>query len=460
MTHSRPSSNSLRLALGLLLLHCLFLTDQRATAETLQLTTFQVDVTPPAGERVGIGFIPRYKILEHPTLAKGIILQQDDTTCVLCAIDYCGLCNDSYDLLRRTLAQAAGTSTDYVALQSLHQHTAPVLDSTAARLLYENEPQHLARIIDFEQQLARKLASAVQQSLNNTQTITHIATSRARVERVASSRRLQQPDGSIRTRLSSTTDPQLRAAPEGHIDPELRTVGFFKQNEPVAHLHYYATHPQSFYGNGRISWDVPGIAREKLQQQTGVFQVYLTACGGNIAMGKYNDGTPEARTQLSNRLYSALQNSVKSLKKQPVQKLSWQTADLRFPGRSQPAFSDEVNQKILQNQQATFSQKIKAAMILAWNARDASQPVQASCLSIGPVRMIQLPGETFVEYQLFAQNKNPDLFVAVAAYSECGMWYIGPDQIYQDRGGYEQTWSFGGPIETQLKQLLTRFLKE
>ncbi|MEQ9069914.1 MAG: hypothetical protein RLO18_24490 [Gimesia chilikensis] len=459
MTHSQSSSNSLRLAFELLILSCLILTPQRATAETLQLATFQVDVTPPAGERVGIGFIPRYEILEHPTLAKGIILQQNETTCVLCAIDYCGLCNDSYDLLRRTLAQAAGTSPDRVALQSLHQHTAPVLDSSAARLLYQNDPRTLARIINFEQQIARKLADAVQKSLKNKQSITHIATSRAQVERVASSRRLLQPDGSIRTRLSSTTDPQLRAAPEGHIDPWLRTVGFFSKNKPVAHLHYYATHPQSFYGEGRITWDVPGIAREKMQQQTGVFQVYLTACGGNIAMGKYNDGTPEARTELSERLYSAIQDSVKSLKKQPASKLSWQTAELQLPGTSQAAFSSEVNQKILNNEKATFSHRIKAAMILAWNAREVRRPVQASCLSIGPVRMIQLPGETFVEYQLFAQNKNPDLFVVVAAYSECGMWYIGPDQIYKDRGGYEQTWSFGGPVELELKQIIASFLK-
>ncbi|QGQ22028.1 hypothetical protein F1728_04675 [Gimesia benthica] len=78
-------------------------------------------------------------------------------------------------------------------------------------------------------------------------------------------------------------------------------------------------------------------------------------------------------------------------------------------------------------------------MILAWNARDASRPVKASCLSIGPVRMIQLPGETLVEYQLFVQNKTPDHFVVVAAYSECGMWYIRFDQISKGRGGYEQT---------------------
>ena len=69
------------------------------------------------------------------------------------------------------------------------------------------------------------------------------------------------PDDSIVARMSSTRDPVLRELPEGRIDPKLRTVAFLDGDQPLAYLHFYAMHPQSFYGDGRVTYDVPGIAR-------------------------------------------------------------------------------------------------------------------------------------------------------------------------------------------------------
>ncbi len=47
-----------------------------------------------------------------------------------------------------------------------------------------------------------------------------------------------------------------------------------------------------------------------------------------------------------------------------------------------------------------------------------------------------MPGELFVEYQLFAQRLGPDLFVAMAAYGDYGPGYIGTRVAYP-QGGYE-----------------------
>jgi hypothetical protein len=65
----------------------------------------------------------------------------------------------------------------------------------------------------------------------------------------------------------------------------------------------------------------------------------------------------------------------------------------------------------------------------------------------------------FVEYQLFAQRAAPaGRFVAVAAYGDCAMWYVGDNQAYTDRGGYEQTWSFIEPSEEILKVTIEKVL--
>jgi hypothetical protein len=59
-----------------------------------------------------------------------------------------------------------------------------------------------------------------------------------------------------------------------------------------------------------------------------------------------------------------------------------------------------------------------------------------ACLKLGRARILHMPGELFVEYQLAAKAARPDLFVAMAAYGDYGPWYIGTAVAYE-QGGYE-----------------------
>jgi hypothetical protein len=52
------------------------------------------------------------------------------------------------------------------------------------------------------------------------------------------------------------------------------------------------------------------------------------------------------------------------------------------------------------------------------------------------VRVLHLPGELFIEYQLAAQKMRPNEFVCVAAYGDYSPWYIGLKESY-GQGGYE-----------------------
>src|SRR5262245_14594250 len=108
----------------------------------VQLATFVADITPPLGEVLccGLGNDPlerdvRARLIEHPILAKGIVLKDAGGTYVLCAFDWGGICNDAHDGARQKLAAAAGTTPARVAAQSLHQHTSPGADTAAQRIL-------------------------------------------------------------------------------------------------------------------------------------------------------------------------------------------------------------------------------------------------------------------------------------------------------------------------------------
>ncbi len=80
-----------------------------------RVATFCCDVTPPPGGHPLIWVTP-VKTIEDPLLAKGIVLDDDGRRYVLCAVDWCGLCNSSYDLFRQKIARSAGTDVARVAV--------------------------------------------------------------------------------------------------------------------------------------------------------------------------------------------------------------------------------------------------------------------------------------------------------------------------------------------------------
>ena len=430
------------------------------TSTGLAVIPFRVEITPPIGVPIGMGFVDYAKTIEHPLLAKGVVLRDRRGTYVLCTLDLMEIHNQTYDVLRQTIARAAGTSERRVALHVLHQHTAPALDETAQKLQLAADDPRLVASVKYTRTIGTKIAAAISEGRGNWLTIREVGTSQAKVDRVASNRRLRQSDGSIVSRSSSTTDAKLHAAPEGLIDPLLKTVSFFdKKGKAVVQIHYYATHPQSFYRDGRISYDVPGIAREKLQADSGVFQIYFTGCGGDVAMGKYNDGTLAARTALTKRLHAAMVASVADIKRQSVGDITWREEMVDLSLRSNPEFLAEENQTILADPKSSFRQKLKAGFNLAWVQRvKRGELVQLSSLTMGDICLVHLCGEPFVQYQLAAQKMAPAKFVCVAGYGDCAMSYIGGDAMLRDVGGYEQTYAFGGACEQTLLKAIARLL--
>jgi hypothetical protein len=84
----------------------------------------------------------------------------------------------------------------------------------------------------------------------------------------------------------------------------------------------------------------------------------------------------------------------------------------------------------------------------------AGHAIDITCLSVGSARMLHLPGELFVEYQLAAKAMRPDLHVMMAAYGNYGPGYIGTDAAYPE-GGYET-----GPTSSNVAPGVEKVLTE
>jgi hypothetical protein len=436
--------------------------DSKSPAPPLRLAVFDIDATPPVGSMMA--YDPVTNRWDMGLRARGIVLLGAGEPIVLCAIDWIGIANEAHDAFRGGLALAAGTSPGRVAVHTLHQHDAPDCDFSAEQLLLTAGAAPRQFDSHFQRAALADLQAAVRTALPRARSITHLGLGVAPVEKVASNRRIMGPDGKVRAvRYTSCQDADLRAAPEGTIDPQVSLVSFWNGEEPIAVLSYYATHPQSYYRTGIPNPDFPGVARFLRQLAVpAALHVHFNGAGGNIGAGKYNDGSPENRQILAERLAEGMRHAWESTQRTPLspEMVGWGVEAVTLP----PAADLDAHQ--LEGQLSKGDPRffvIGGPSRLAWLRRcQSGHRIDVSCLRLGSARILHLPGELFVEYQLAAKARRPDLFVAVAAYGDYGPWYIGTAVAYE-QGGYETSppaSNVGPGAERELLGVIDKLLRD
>src|SRR5580765_1852632 len=376
--------------LGLLINHCAPAAETpgptNSTGTSLRIATFDVDATPPVGSMMA--YDPVTNRWDLGLRARGIVLLGAGEPIVLCAVDWIGIANEGHDAFREALAGAAGTSFRRVTVHALHQHDAPDCDFSAERILKEAGLDARQYEGSFQRQVISNLQTAVRASLLRAQPVTQIGLGEARVEKVASNRRILGPDGKVRdTRWTATTDPKVRAEPEGVIDPVVSLVSFWNGERPIAVLSYYATHPQSYYRTGIPNPDFPGIARFTRQLAVpGALHVHFNGAGGNIGAGKYNDGSPENRRVLADRLADGMRRAWETTRREPLtaKMVGWATKPVALP------VAKDLDEAQFQAQIKARDPRFAAtggASRLAWLRRcQAGHRIEVACLRLGRAR--------------------------------------------------------------------------
>lgn len=424
----------------------LFMAIDHSAYAASRVAAFRADATPALGEP-NIWVTPVTKV-DDPLWAKGVVLEDAGTRYVLCSIDWCGIGGSVHRLFRQKVAKAAGTDVARVAIHAVHQHAAPYIDGDAYTVL-GGLPHPPLRMSDaYLERLTDNLAKAVREAAGRLEPFDRVGMGEARVDRVASARRILV-DGKIVIRFSgSGKDPQLAALPEGDIDGAVRTITLARGRRPLVRLHYYATHPQTFCCDGRVSGDFVNQSREALENKEKVPQIYFTGAAGDVTVGKYNDGSVAARDGLAQRLQAGLEASIQSTIYQAAGPIRWKTAAVRLPAKPAPELSpsgDGVAQ-------------YRAALGIAFARRQ--EPLEAQLLEIGPAAVLHLPGEPMLEFQKYARGVRPRSFVAVAGYGDITPGYLCTDEAHA-QGGYEPGAAYGGVgTESALKKVIQQLLRQ
>ena len=158
------------------------------------LATFKVDATPPLGHPLCGGWIKPVVGVDDPLWLRGVVLLGGDRPIVLAALDWTGVMDESHRLWTEALADAAHTTPDRVALHCVHQHNAPFIDREGNALLRKAGADPLLYDEAFVDDLIKRSAAAVRESLTPAQPVTHIRVGRGRGQGGRLNRRVLGPE--------------------------------------------------------------------------------------------------------------------------------------------------------------------------------------------------------------------------------------------------------------------------
>jgi len=165
------------------------------------------------------------------------------------------------------------------------------------------------------------------------------------------------------------------------------------------------------------------------------------------------------RPILTQRMADAMERAWQSVKKTRIKAsdLEWRVRRVRLPIGKHLVEKDLLS--LLDDPSTEAKKRLGAASRLAWLQRhNSGHETEISCLHLGDASVLHLPGELFIEYQIAAQDLQPQRMVCMAAYGDYGPGYIGTEIAYT-QGGYE-TGPDASLVAPQVEGVLMEALKE
>jgi hypothetical protein len=204
-----------------------------------------------------------------------------------------------------------------------------------------------------------------------------------------------------------------------------------------------------------------GLARVRRQKDDpSIVQIYASGCSGNVTAGKYNDGAPANRPVLAERIYQAMVSAWTATQRYPVERSEFRSVPLRLEPRNSPGFTLEDLRRRLAPESKPFDQCL-AALGLSWRKRtETGQAIDVPVVDFGIAQLLLLPGESYIEYQLLAQDLRPDSFVVVAGYGECAPGYIPIERAWTEGDTNLRDWCWVAPgAEARMTSAIKAVLK-
>ncbi len=345
-----------------------------------------------------------------------------------------------------------GIPADGIILTATHTHCSPWVWELQSDAVAEYGLAIYDR--DWEVKVIAGCVEAAEQAVRSAdETILRIGAHK--VDKIASNRVQHGP------RWSITADPDVRAKPEGDIDPDVRVMALYSTSgDPKAVVANYSCHP-SGYGGGKTSFpspDFPYHTELILQKELGreIQLIYWMGCSGNINAGKYvAEGSTEEVARLGERLAGGILGALDGGEKVRTDDCSVTNVDRRYPAGEWIEPIEEVRERVrsasieakeLIDRGETLAPEIIGRWRSAVKRLDVctlldSREMEATirCMRLGPVRFLFVPGEWFHSYGIRLASERADGSTWTTTLADFDLLYIPDEESMPNREWYGVT---------------------
>lgn len=417
------------------------------------------DITPPLGTPCALGLDDEAIEIFDPIHVRVLALTDAGQTVIILSADVIGFYQHADSVLRREIADRLRVPVENVVCHATHTHQSPCVrieygQYLAKHGLHAYSPEYW--------QLLRR--GAVDAALEASRTLSpaQISFGEARVEGIASNRRLRMPDGSIIMRGSRDTQ-QRRAYPEGHIDPWVRVVRMVRDEDEVLLINY-SCHPSASGGDEGpyVTADFPGYAMQFVEDRVpGSRAIYLTGPCGDVNPGRYA-GRLDRRgdaAQMGERLGAAVLAARDSAEPVEGSSLRFKQSPIELPLRpGLPCVADaerEVEQMIeCYRARKAAGETVPGGgmlnpltnLIALKRSRGGAILSRVCGLAYGDLDIFLLPGECFLDIANAIRGYYGSQRVVCAATCDYTVSYVPTPEAYSETvAGYEGRVALVGP---------------
>lgn len=407
------------------------------------------DITPELGMGSGcrIGLV--VDRIVTPLLLKVCLLEHDGVRTAVVALDTTTLFSRAIAGLREAISAAADVPPRRIYLNASHTHSSPYLHIDVQQAL----KQPGARFVDdaYYALVLQAAGEAARQARENLAPA-RLAYSVGTVTEVAANRRIRAADGSVRTRFGRGVPPELRALPDGLIDPQAHCLWFTDESgRSLGGFINYACHATSYNQYSHSCWDYPGFAVKRLEEELGGTMLFLQGCAGDIGSGKYAVAEPlEDAARMGHRVAEAA-----LLSRAAAEPVAFETVvpdtvyvplDIRV-GRTAAELEALLDEQWARGPDRHYQSgviSLAERIRLLSQAEDRVFNAEISLLKLGTLHLLFFPGECFVQLALDLKNAFPHLRFLIMAYADTTLQYMPDAPSYDDKDGFEtgEEWCF------------------
>jgi neutral ceramidase len=455
--------------------------------KVLKVGVSKVDITPWADVQVSgsVGVRRKAQAVLDPLFARAIVFDNGKKKMCLIAADLTLISRQAGDYIRNTAANRFGFDREAVIIHLTQTHTSPSLGHCMFDPDFKLIPDEYDWIRGGDRKYTEfaqdKILDAIDSALKKLQQV-EIGVQDASEGRLTFNRRGIRCD-----RVRSVDDPTREGILnklvgigmpgrrwsknvgqtwirylEGPIDPQVLMMCFRTENlKIVSALLNYASHPVHVFDKQLISADWPGAWCEGVGQLMGreCIPLTLNGCCGNLnPWDPWDPNYPNDHIRMGKMLTKHSENMLGGMDFFSDTVLDYESIHLKIPYRKVPndvlaeaktylglhpeiIWTDETRRQV-------NAEWYRHAMILSIDREQKREggmmDYEIQVFRIGPVALVSLPGEPFVEGQLQIKIQSPVYFTFVMHMTNQYVGYVPTRNAFALSGGHEtdlSTWS-------------------